>query len=170
MPTTALHRPIAIAMLACAALIPAACQQEAPPAHESAELVPGAPEAPDGVSITNARLVLPAVAGNPAAVYFDMANGGERPLAIAGAFVTGAGMAMLHTTRTEGRTAAMEHLVEVPVPAGKAVSFAPGGLHVMVHDLGPDLAAGDTAEVTLTFADGDKVSFPAAVQTIGSDS
>ena len=39
-----------------------------------------------------------------------------------------------------------------------------------IEDLGPDIAAGDTAEVTLTFTDGDKVSFPAVVQTIGGGS
>jgi len=171
MPITALHRPLAVVMLACTAFLPAACkQQEVPPAQEGADAAPGAPEAPDGISVTNARLVLPPVAGNPGAVYFDIANGSAQPMAIAGAAVTGAGTAMLHTTRTEGRTAAMEHVEEAPVPAGETVSFAPGGMHVMVHDLGPDVAAGGTAEVTLTFADGDKVSFPAQVQNVGGSS
>lgn len=170
MPITALHRPATVAMLACAALLPAACKQETPPAQEAADAVPGAPEAPDGISVTNARLVLPPVTGNPGAVYFDIANASDRPVSVAAAAVTGAGMSMLHTTRMQGSRAAMEHVEEAPVPAGGAISFAPGSLHVMVHDLGPGVVAGSTAEVTLTFADGDKVSFPAAVQTVGGGS
>lgn len=166
MPNTVLHRTLAGALLACAALLPAACkQQDATP--DRTDEVAGPPEAPDGVSVTNARLVLPAVAGNPGAIYFDIANGSGSQLAIASAAVTGAGMAMLHTTSTQDSTAAMVHVEEVPIPARATVSFAPGGLHVMVHDLGPGIAAGSTAEVTLTFNEGDKVSFPAAVEKIG---
>lgn len=170
MPTTALHRPVTAAMLACAALIPAACQQEAPPAQESADLVPGAPEGPSGVEVSGARIVLPPVAGNPGALYFNIANGGDQPLIIAGAYVTGAGMAMLHTTRIEGRNATMEHVTKVPLPVGETVTFAPGGMHVMVHDIGPAISAGEKAEVTLTFGSGDKISFPATVQTVGGAS
>lgn len=168
MPTTALHRPLAAALLACAAVLPAACQQqEAAPVQETAD---NEPEAPDGISVTNARLVLPTVGGNPGAIYFDIANGSDNQLAIAGAAVTGAGMAMLHATTNQGSTATMSHVEEVPLPARETVSFAPGGLHVMVHDLGPGIDAGSTAEVTLTFADGDKVSFPANVETVGGGS
>lgn len=172
MPTTAPPRRLATVILACVALLPAACkQQEAAPAQEAAaDAGVGAPEAPDGISVTKARLVLPPVAGNPGAVYFDIANGSDGQLAIAGVAVTGAGMAMLHATTNEGGTATMSHLEEVPFPARETVSFAPGGLHVMVHDLGPGIVAGGTAEVTLTFIDGDKISFPAAVETIGGGS
>jgi copper(I)-binding protein len=37
----------------------------------------------------------------------------------------------------------------------------------MAMDLSDDLKAGATTEVTLTFADGDKVSFPAEVRAPG---
>ena len=40
-----------------------------------------APEGIAGMTVTNARLVLPAVAGNPAAVYFDLAYDGDRSFA-----------------------------------------------------------------------------------------
>ena len=169
MPNTALHRTLAAALLACVALLPAACKQQetAPDAADAAAV---SPDAPDGVRVTNARLVLPPVAGNPGAVYFDIANGSDSQLAIASAAVTGAGMAMLHATSTQDSTAAMAHVEEVPFPARETVSFAPGGLHVMVHDLGPDIVAGNTAEVTVTFINGDKVSFPAVVEQIGGGS
>lgn len=169
MPSTVLHRPLALALIGSIALLASGCQQEPAPAEQQ-EQATADPDAPEGISVSNARLVLPPVAGNPGAIYFDIANRGSTPLAIAGASVTGAGMAMLHTTATEGTTARMEHVMEVPVPVGEVVGFAPGGLHVMVHEIGDGLTPGSTTELTLTFADGDKVSVPANVQTVGDAS
>ena len=82
---------------------------------------------------------------------------------IAAVSVAGAGMAMLHETTTQDGQARMASLRTVPVPAGGEAEFAPGGLHVMVMDLGEDLDAGGETEVTVTFANGDKASFPAAI-------
>ncbi|WP_347303947.1 copper chaperone PCu(A)C [Croceibacterium sp. TMG7-5b_MA50] len=151
-------------LLAGAAMLPAACSQQEPAAEPTEA---AAPEAPSGIAVTEGRLVLPPVGGNPGAIYFTIVNGGDADVQIAAANVTGAGMAMLHTTRTEGGTTSMAHLTQVPVAAGETVSFAPGGMHVMVSDLGPGLTVGSQAEVTLTFADGDKVSFPAEVRAAG---
>ena len=48
----------------------AACgEQQAPPAEKT--------DSKPGVAVTNGRLVLPAVAGNPAALYFDIVNSGD---------------------------------------------------------------------------------------------
>ena len=49
-----------------------------------------APEGIAGLEITNPRMMLPPVAGNPAAVYFDIAYDGERNLALRSADVAGA--------------------------------------------------------------------------------
>jgi len=125
------------------------------------------PEAPVGISAKDGRLVLPAVKGNPGAVYFDITNNGGKDTAIAGAFVDGAKMAMLHTTSTEGGVASMKDMDQVPLAKGATVRFAPGGNHVMAMDLDAALAAGGTTEVTLTFTDGDKVSFPAKILAAG---
>ncbi len=144
----------------------AGCQQGADqPAAEASEAA--APDAPAGVAVSNARLVLPAVQGNPGAVYFDVANNGGADTAIAGASVEGAQSAMLHTTVQSGGMASMEHMDRIPLAKGATVSFAPGGNHVMAMDLSDTLKAGGSTEVTLTFADGDKVSFPAEVRAAG---
>ena len=47
--------------------------------------------------------------------------------------------------------------------------FAPGGRHVMVSDIGAKLSAGSKGEITLTFADGDKLSAPMAISAAGGD-
>jgi copper(I)-binding protein len=144
--------------LAAAAILPLACS-EAPEPSESA------PEAPDGIAVTNGRLMLPAVAGNPGAVYFDVANSGTSNKVIRAASVAGAGGTMLHAT-VEG---SMQEAVNVMVPPGETVKLEPGGLHLMAMDLADTVTAGGEVEVTLTFVGGDKVSFPAEVRAAGDE-
>ncbi|HYD24320.1 MAG TPA: copper chaperone PCu(A)C [Croceibacterium sp.] len=138
----------------------AACSEAPAPVEE------GAPEAPDGIAVANGRLMLPAVAGNPAAVYFDVSNSGADNRMIRAASVAGAGRSMMHTTDAE---AGMQETLQVMVPPGETVKFEPGGTHVMAMDLADTVTAGGEAEVTLTFVGGDKVSFPAAVRAAGDE-
>ncbi|MGH6787788.1 MAG: copper chaperone PCu(A)C [Novosphingobium sp.] len=138
-----------------AALALAACQQ---PAEKS-------PEAKPGSGLRAGRLVLPAVKGNPGAAYFTFANSAKAPVTIVAVTVAGAEKAEMHTTEG-GKMAAMPTLA---VPAGETVAFAPGGKHVMVFGLDPKIAAGGSAQVTLTFEGGEKHSAPLAVETAGGD-
>jgi len=144
--------------LAVAALMPVACSE----APEQAET---APEAPEGIAVENARLMLPAVAGNPGAVYFDVVNSGERDRMIRAASVAGAGSSMMHVTNEAG----MQETLQVMVKAGETVKFEPGGTHVMAMDLADTVVPGGQAEVTVTFVGGDKVSFPADVRAAGDE-
>ncbi len=157
-------RVLAAALVAAIALSTAACSGSEEPAEQAAN-----PDAPEGISVTNARLMLPPVSGNPAAIYFDIANNSDREVMIRAASVEGAGSAMLHTTATWNLQTDMQEVFQQPVPAGETVSFEPGGLHVMVSDLGETMTPGSTAEVTLTFVGGDKVSFPAEVRAAGDE-
>ena len=144
--------------LALAAIGPAACgegQQAADPS----------PEAPAGIEVSNGRLMLPAVAGNPGAVYFDLANKGDQNRVIRAASVAGAGSAMMHVTEPTG----MQETLQIMVKAGETVKFEPGGTHVMAMNLAETVAAGGKAEVTVTFVGGDKVSFPAEVRAAGDE-
>lgn len=137
-------------------------QSEAPPAET-------APEAPAGITVTNGRLILPAVSGNPAAVYFDISNSGPEAQMIRSASIQGAGPAMLHKSSTWNGQASMEDVPQLPVAPGETVSFAPGGYHVMAGDLADTLVAGGMTEVTLSFVRGDKVSFPVEIRAAGDE-
>lgn len=139
--------------LALAALGPAACGEADAPAD-------AAPDAPEGISVSNAAMMLPAVAGNPGAVYFDVANAGERNMVIRAVTVDGAGSAMMHT-------ADMQEITQVVVPPGETVKFETGKQHVMAMEVADTVKAGGTAEVTVTFVGGDDVSFPAEVRAAG---
>jgi len=167
--------------LAIAALGPASCSdapEEAAPTPQAstrAAAEPQAgqaqpwsdPDAPAGIEVSEGRLMLPAVSGNPGAVYFTIRNMSDADQEIRSAWVAGAATAMLHETQTQGGTARMRHATQVPLPTGETVRFAPGGLHIMAMDIGETLEVGGQTEVTLTFASGDKVSFPAEVRAPG---
>jgi hypothetical protein len=108
---------------------------------------------PEGLSVENGwmRVLLPS---RPAAGYFELVNAGSGPAELTGASSPGCGALMLHRTVSQNGQDKMEMVASVPVPAGAAVSFAPGGYHLMCMKPQPVLTPGATVPVTLSFADG----------------
>lgn len=143
----------------------AACKQgDAPAADQSAAAVL-APDAPQGLAGSHARLVLPVIAGRPGAAYFSLANNTNETVTLAGVHIAGAGKAEMHRTRG----GSMEPVETVDIAPGATVDFAPGGYHVMVFDLSKATTAGATGELTVTLSNGDKLSMPLAVETMAGD-
>lgn len=136
------------------ALALAACQQPAATA----------PAARPESALTKGRLVLPAVKGNPAAAYFTFSNKADSAVTIAAVSIAKAERAGMHTTEG-GKMVALPSLAVAPA---ETATFAPGGKHVMVVGLAPDIVAGGTAELTLTFADGAKLSAPLKIEAAGT--
>lgn len=153
----------AAAALATGALSLAACSDGADDA------APAADANPTGLAVTNARLMLPPVAGNPAAIYFDLKNEGQRTVAVRRADVADAASTSMHDMMEYNREMTMADMGPLTVPAGETVKFEPGGKHVMVFDLSPEIAAGGKTEMTLTVAGGDKVSFDVPVEAAGAE-
>ncbi|RKF23482.1 copper chaperone PCu(A)C [Altericroceibacterium spongiae] len=127
------------------------------------------PDAPAGISVENARLILPPVSGNPAAAYFDITNNGEKTMVIRAVSVAGAESAAMHQVSSWEGKESMDDIFQLNVPIGETVKFTPGERHVMVMGLADNAKAGDEIEVTLTFAGGDKISFPAEIHAAGDD-
>ena len=149
-----------------------ACGQDKPqpaPSESASAAAPIGPESKPGLSLSAGRLVLPAVKGNPAAAYFTLANTSDKPVTIAAVDVAGGGMAMLHETTTKDGRSSMGELANPAAPAGGQLVFAPGGKHVMVMDVPADWKAGGSAEMTLVFADGDKLSAQLAIEAPGGN-
>ena len=136
---------------------------------QSDEAAIPADENPTGLVITNARLMLPPVAGNPAAVYFDLKNEGTRAIAVRRADVADAKSAALHDMMEYNRAMTMADMGPLAVPQGQTIKFEPGGKHVMAYDLSPELKPGGKTELTLTVAGGDKVSVEVPVQAAGAE-
>src|SRR5690606_17735970 len=99
----------ASAALAIAGLAVSGCgQQSSQTAQETA------PEGMPGITVTIGRLMLPAVKGNPGAVYFDIAYNGDDAAMIRAVAVKGAKSAMMHTTvKDAAGNATMEEVLQV---------------------------------------------------------
>jgi periplasmic copper chaperone A len=128
--------------LAGAALSLAAC-------GETPAEAPGAEAGIPGMKISNARMVLAPVAGNPAAVYFDLAYDGDRTVALNRGEVKGAKSATFHDYGEYDFKVQMMEMLPVPLKKGDTLEFKPGGKHLMAIDVDPSLKAGGTTEATI---------------------
>ena len=142
----------------------AACGEtaEQPAAGGDAE---GAP----GLTVENARLVLPPVAGNPAAIYADFSYDGERAITLRAASVEGAESAEIHETVEHQGQSYMNAAGPLLINPGETMAFEPGGKHIMVFGLPEATEAGGEVEVTVTVLGGDKTSFTAQVRSAGDE-
>ncbi len=138
------------------ALALAGCQQKAAAPAEAN------PDAKPGLTLSAGQLSMPAVKGNPGAAYFTLTNSGEAAT-LAAVSVAGAEKSEMHET-TGG---SMATIAPLTLKAGETVKFARGGKHIMVFGLDASIAAGNKAEITLIFADGDKLSAPLEVLAAG---
>lgn len=152
----------AIRLVPLVALALAGCKPAAAP--EADETAASEVEAKPGLSASEGRLVLPTVAGNPGAAYFTLANGGSATATLAAVYIDGAEKAEMHETAG----GSMTPLARLDIAAGKPATFSSGGKHVMVFGLDPKLAPGAEVTMTLTFADGDKLSAPLRVEKAGA--
>lgn len=119
---------------------------------------------PAGPAVKYAWVRLPAVAGRPGAAYFTLAAGGKA-VTLVSAQTPAAKRAELHESMAGAHgTMSMAPLTEVAVSANGALTFAPGGRHVMLFDMDPALKAGDETRLTLTLADGQRLETKAAVR------
>lgn len=156
-------KAIAFAAALGGASLMAGCNGEQAEAPAEAEgVVPG-------MTVENARMVLNAVEGNPAAVYFDLKYDGDRGLTIRKAEVANAGSAMLHDYGEYDFKVQMMEALPIAITKGSEIEFKPGGLHVMVFDPSPDLKPGGKAEVTLTLSGGDTHTFEAEILAAGDE-
>ncbi|HKT86090.1 MAG TPA: copper chaperone PCu(A)C [Novosphingobium sp.] len=157
-----IHHSLALSAAIAIAASLAACQKPETPASPETRSAPANPDAKPGISGSRGRLVLPVVAGHPAAVYFTLRNDGPGTATLSAIHVAGAGKAQMH--KTEGGS--MSAVDKVDIAPGSSVEFAPGGMHVMAFGLDNSLKAGENAELTLTFSDGDKLSMPLRMETL----
>lgn len=159
-------RSAALGALALA-MLPAlsACSKEADaPAEGTATTAATAK-----LTVTNARVVLPPVGGNPAAVYFDLAYEGPLGVTLDSVEVEGAGMTMIHDYAEQAGKTQMVMAEAVPLAEGTPVTFAPGGLHVMAMAPEETLKAGSTTKITLTLSNGMTATVDAPVRAAGEE-
>jgi len=121
----------------------------------------------------------PALAGNNSAVYFVIDNPTSEEDALLNVTSNASDLAEMHMTMVVEGDHKMDHDMEnmlqgevmtmveqeiVPVPGRAEVTFAPGGLHVMLVGVNSDLAAGDIIELTLTFEKAGEITLQVPVE------
>jgi copper(I)-binding protein len=149
----------------------AGCGQKAEePTAAASQTADATPENAPGITLSDAVVRLPAMAGRPGVAYFTLSQGAGAPRKIASVYVEGAGRAEMHETATENGVSSMKPVKEVLVEAGKTVEFKSGGLHVMLFDIADTLKAGGMTELTITLDNGDKASIPAKVEAFAAAS
>lgn len=133
-----------VSVLAGASLLAlAACSEDA--------VDEGASAAAPVLTVSEARMRTPPGGRDISAAYFAVHNDGGADRLLA-ASLNVAERTELHATVVENDRARMvEQTDGVEVPAHGAVSFEPGGLHVMAFGVAEGLSQGDSAELTLTF-------------------
>jgi len=120
---------------------------------------------PIGVTHAWARATPPNA--QSAAAYLTLTDAGSGD-AVTGASTPVAGMAGLHETIDDGGVMKMRPIPQLTLEPGKSVTFAPGGMHIMLTDLRQPLKAGDHFPLTLTFAHAPPLTVDVAIEAIGA--
>jgi hypothetical protein len=110
-----------------------------------------------GVTIENPFLRL-IINDRPAGGYFTLRNTTDKPIELTGASSSGCGALLLHQSQKVNGLDKMVPVKSIKVPGHAAVSFAPGGYHLMCMKPTSAVAVSKTVSVTLIFADGAKVT------------
>ena len=107
----------------------------------------------------------PAGQGQTGAGFMTLRNPDAKPDALVAVESPLARTVQIHQSSMSGGMASMKAAPRVAIPAGGAVTFAPGGYHLMLIGLTKPVKVGDTVPAILTFASGAKlkVSFVARI-------
>jgi periplasmic copper chaperone A len=127
--------------------------------------VGGCAEKPAQLTASGGWVRLPAVKGQPGAAYFTIAGGPQADRLV---LVT-ADLAIrseIHESMKSGTMMSMKPIEGgVEIPAGAKVEFKPGGRHVMLFDIRPDLAPPGPMALSLRFASGTTLTIDAKVNS-----
>jgi len=83
--------------------------------------------------------------------YLTILNNGRTADRLLSVSCACAASVTVHEMKMTGSMASMKAVPSVAIPAGGKVTFAPGGLHLMVMGLKAPIKAGDRVEMVLTF-------------------
>jgi len=126
---------------------------------------------------THAWVRLAAVSGNPAAAYLTL-HGGPEDMRLIAIDSTAAGSSELHrsmktgpggavTGQMTGQMTGMQRLDGLDLPAHGKIAFAPGGNHVMLFGVSPQVKPGDHMALAVRFEKGQVLQADAVVVAAG---
>lgn len=109
------------------------------------------------VVVTDSWVRMPAAPGRPAAGYFIITGGATDQTLVAVSSPASSRVELHETMKMDGQMGAgmtMKPLAQLRVPAGQAITFAPGGKHLMLFDIAAGAGSGKAFPLTFRFADG----------------
>ncbi len=98
-------------------------------------------------------------------VYVTVTDSGA-PTTLVGASTPIAAQAQMHQSLMQNGMMEMLPVKSLPIAAGSPITFSPGGYHIMLTGLIQALSAGQTFPLTLSFANGTKVTTTVTVQSM----
>ena len=96
-------------------------------------------------------------------VYLTVTDSGA-PTTLVGVTTPIAAQARMHRSTEQNGMMEMLPVTSLPIAPGAPIEFSPGGYHIMLTGMAQPLSAGQTFPVTLTFANGSKVTTKVTVQ------
>ena len=117
------------------------------------------------ITLSDAWIAAPIADQPRTAGYLTIRNEGGTDERLTGVSTPAAAMSHLHRTAIEDSVSRMESVDAVIIPAHGEVSFAPGGLHLMLMGLTEPLSEGQTVTVTLSFLDAGDITIEAPVRS-----
>ncbi|GAB3213383.1 copper chaperone PCu(A)C [Marinactinospora thermotolerans] len=147
---------LALALVGCAQAEPTAPEQSAPPATTQAE----------AITVEDAWIKAVSEEEGMTGVFGSIVNSAGQEAELVAAASAVAARVELHevVTGDDGNALMQEKEGGFTVPAEGRHPLEPGADHIMLMDLGGDLAPGDEVEVTLEFSDGSTTGFTAPVK------
>ncbi|MGC9385616.1 MAG: copper chaperone PCu(A)C [Hydrogenovibrio sp.] len=108
----------------------------------------------DAVEVENpyVRMVPPGAAATAAFMVLKNTSNQDHALVSAKAYINK--VTELHTHIHDNGVMRMRQVKQIDLPAGKAVSLQPGGLHIMLINLTEPVKEGEEIKIDLTFDDG----------------
>ena len=118
----------------------------------------------DGITVSDPWIALPPPGAATNAGYLTIMHHSSAPCALVAAESPGYGRIQLHMSEVKDGVATMKHLDKVTLPATGTVSFAPGGMHLMLMKPKKALKEGDTVPIVLSFDNGERITVEAVVR------
>lgn len=102
----------------------------------------------------------------PAAGYFTV-HGGSNGVTLRDVTADAAQRIEMHDSQMKDGMMTMAPVRSVEVPAGKSVSFAPGGKHIMLWSINPAIIEQGKITLTFIFSNGDRILVDAPINKAG---
>ncbi len=105
----------------------------------------------------------------PGVAYMMLRNTGSEPVTVTSIATPIAMMAEIHRTATNDKgVSTMAPAGRITIAAGETVALEPGGRHAMLMQLQAPMTEGETFPLTITFADGGKVTVEVPILSLGA--